>query len=80
MTNSNITTLDKIRAGKNCSIVSTSLSSEIKARFAEMGMVSGTGIFVKKKAPLGDPIEIRLRDYTLCIRAAEARQIQVKPL
>lgn len=80
MTNSKATTLNKIHAGKHCSIVSMTLPLETKARFAEMGMVDGTSIFVKKKAPLGDPIEIKLRDYTLCVRASEAGHIQVMPL
>lgn len=52
--------------------------TDIKARFSEMGMVKGTVVTVLKKAPLGDPIEIRVRGYSLCIRAAEAEYFIVR--
>lgn len=74
------TTLDKISDGCDCSIVSLGLSSEIKARFSEMGLVFSTNVHIKKKAPLGDPIEIRIRNYSLCIRATEAKLVYVTPL
>lgn len=80
MSNTQMTTLDKISVGCDCSIVSLALSSEIKARFSEMGLVFSTIVHIKKKAPLGDPIEIKIRNYTLCLRATEAEHIYVMPL
>ena len=49
-------------------------------RLAEMGLVSGTVVFVKQKAPLGDPIEITVKGYSLCLRASDAKNYVIKEL
>lgn len=47
-------------------------------RLLEMGLVPGTAVTVQREAPLGDPIELRVRNYALSIRRAEARGIEIE--
>lgn len=56
----------------------THANDELKSRFAEMGLVTGTTVKVLKSAPLGDPIEIEFRSYKLCIRKSEAKMFLVE--
>ena len=51
----------------------------VKRRIMDMGITKGTEIFVRKVAPLGDPIEISLRGYTMTIRKDDAAKIEVRP-
>lgn len=60
-----------------CIIVSCTLPPELKARFFEMGLTTDTEIVVLKKAPLGDPLEISARGYSLCLRREEASAFEV---
>ena len=69
--------LHKAEIGKRYEIVGCLLLPDIKTRLAEMGLVKGTVVTVVKKAPLGDPIEISVRGYALCIRATEAEHFSV---
>ncbi|MEG1706975.1 MAG: FeoA domain-containing protein, partial [Clostridia bacterium] len=71
------TTMDRVPVGKVCDIVHSALVDDVKTRFAEMGLVPHTKVLIRKKAPLGDPIEIRSRNYSLCIRKTEAEHITV---
>ena len=59
-----ITTLDRIKAESYCVIKTVSLRDDIKARFSEMGLVPETLVYEKKRAPLGDPMEICVRGYS----------------
>ena len=52
--------------------------NRIKRRLFDMGITPGTQIFLRKKAPLGDPIEIKVRDFYLAIRLSDADKIWVK--
>jgi ferrous iron transport protein A len=47
-------------------------------RLLEMGLVPGTSVTVQREAPLGDPIELRVRNYALSIRRAEAHGIEIE--
>ena len=69
--------LHKAEVGRKYKIVSCVLLPDIKTRLAEMGLVKGTVVAVIKKAPLGDPLEIAVRGYALCIRATEAEHFSV---
>ena len=53
-------------------------NKQIKRHLLDMGMTRGTLVTVKRKAPMGDPIDIELRDYQLCIRKADLAQIEVE--
>ena len=52
----------------------------VPARFAELGLVAGTLVSVVRRGPLGDPIELELRGYRLCVRRADLAGLVVVPL
>jgi ferrous iron transport protein A len=70
-------TLDKTPLGATVRIVSLENSDVVTLRLMEMGMVPGSTVRVVKSAPLGDPIQICLRNYHLALRRNEARAITV---
>ena len=69
--------LQSLANGKAGVVQRIELSGATKRRLIEMGITPGTKITVLKRAPLGDPIEILLRGYTLTIRGTDAEQIHV---
>ncbi|MCH5153521.1 MAG: ferrous iron transport protein A [Clostridiales bacterium] len=73
-----LTTLDTVPAGGSCTIVDCSLPATLKLRLEEMGLTAGCEVTVLKTAPLGDPLEIRVRGYSLCIRKELAKQYTVR--
>ena len=70
-------TLDKTPLGATVRIVSLDCSDIVTLRLMEMGMVPGSAVRVVKSAPLGDPIQICVRNYHLALRRNEARAITV---
>ncbi|MBN2504292.1 MAG: ferrous iron transport protein A [Bacilli bacterium] len=69
-------TLRDILPGEQC-IIKGIYVNNLRKRIIDMGLTTGTVITVKKLAPLGDPIEIHVRGYSLTIRNSEARMIEV---
>lgn len=69
--------LKSLADGKSGIVEKIELNGATKRRLIEMGITPGTKITVLKRAPLGDPIEILLRGYSLTIRGTDAEQIQV---
>ena len=69
--------LKSLADGKSSIVEKIELTGATKRRLIEMGITPGTKITVLKRAPLGDPIEILLRGYSLTIRGTDAEQIQV---
>lgn len=53
-------------------------SGAIARRLADLGFVPGTGVFVVRRAPLGDPVELDLRGYRLCLRLAQLDGLRVR--
>ena len=53
-------------------------NKEIRRHLLDMGLTRGTQVEIKKKAPMGDPIDIKLRDYELCISKSELSKIEVE--
>lgn len=70
-------TLNDIKAGQSAAVISIESMGAMKRRLIDMGITPGVVISVRKIAPLGDPIEIRLRGYELTIRRSEAKNINV---
>lgn len=70
-------TLDKIRIGKICRVKGVNGQGSMRRRLLDMGITPKTEIYVRKKAPLGDPIEITLRGYELTLREDEAKLVEV---
>ena len=72
------TTLSELRDGERGAVTRLELAGPTKRRLIEMGITPGTRGQAMKRAPLGDPIEIMLRGYTLTLRAEDARRIFVR--
>ncbi|HLN28458.1 MAG TPA: ferrous iron transport protein A [Gemmataceae bacterium] len=70
--------LDQLQTGQCASIESVDGSDGIVQRLLEMGLLEGEEITVLGFAPLGDPMEIRLRDYRLSLRRSEAARVGVR--
>jgi Fe2+ transport system protein FeoA len=73
-------TLADLKTGKSGKIVKIHVSGALKRRLMDMGVVAGTDVIVEKVAPLGDPIEVRIKSYALSLRLGEARQIEVEEI
>jgi ferrous iron transport protein A len=73
-------TFSDLRHGQRARVVCVDPSAPASLRFQELGLVSGTEFQVVKVAPLGDPVEISLRGYRLCLRRQDAEGIQVESL
>ena len=70
-------TLDKLEVGKDAVIESVGGKGALRRHFLDMGLTPGTEVTMMKKAPMGDPIELRLRSYELTLRLADAAQIEL---
>ena len=70
----------KLNRGDKARITAISSTSETIQRIQEMGLTVGTTFRVVKIAPLGDPVEIDVRGYRLCLRRAETQGIEVEPV
>lgn len=71
-------TLDALKTGQSAVIENVGGQGALRLRFLDMGLIPGTSVTLMKVAPMGDPIEIRLRGYELTLRLDEARWIEVK--
>lgn len=72
------TTLGNLPIGKSATVVCVNGQGALKRRIMEMGITKGTKVTVNKVAPLGDPIEITVRGFTLTLRKEEAEKVQIK--
>ena len=72
-------TLDKLAVGSSAVIRTVGGSGALRCRLLDMGLTPRTRVMVRKRAPLGDPLEISLRGYELTLRAEEAAKITVTP-
>lgn len=74
----NMKTLRNTPLGETVTVVQLDGEGAVKRRIMDMGITRGAQLFVKKVAPLGDPIEITVRGYELSIRKADAEKIIVE--
>jgi ferrous iron transport protein A len=74
-----MSTLDKVALREQVSITAVGGARPFRRRLMEMGLVPGTRVAVVNIAPLGDPLELDVRNSRLSIRRAEAAQISVRP-
>ncbi|GHU53941.1 hypothetical protein FACS1894132_07590 [Clostridia bacterium] len=70
--------LKQVKIGHTAVILKINGEGALKRRIQEMGLTKGTEIYVRKVAPLGDPIEITVRGYELSLRKQDAELIEVK--
>ena len=73
-----MTTLNQIKVGHSAKIVRLNGEGAVKRRIMDMGLTKGVEVFVRKLAPLGDPIEVTVRGYELSLRKADAQMIAVQ--
>ena len=71
-------TLKEIKVGETAKVVKLHGEGALKRRIMDMGITKGVEIYVKKVAPLGDPLEITVRGYELSLRKADAEMIDVE--
>ena len=71
-------TLKDVRIGDVVAVVKVHGEGAVRRRIMDMGITKNVEIFVRKVAPLGDPIEIHVRGYELSLRKADAEMIEVK--
>ena len=71
-------TLRQAKIGETVKIVKLHGEGAIKRRIMDMGLTKGVEVYVRKVAPLGDPIEITVRGYELFLRKADAEMIEVE--
>ena len=73
-------TLRETKIGETVKVVKLHGEGAVKKRIMDMGVTKGVEIFVRKVAPLGDPIEVTVRNYELSLRKEDAEMIEVKEL
>ena len=71
-------TLDRLTVGHGGVLETIGGTGALRCRLLDMGLIPKTKIVITKVAPMGDPIELRLRGYTLTIRIEDAKNIEVK--
>lgn len=71
-------TLKDLKVGQSAKVVRLHGEGAVKRRIMDMGITRGTDVFVRKVAPLGDPMELNVRGYELSVRKADAEMIEVK--
>ena len=71
-------TLKDVKTGQTVTVQKINGEGAIKKRIMDMGITKGTEIYVRKVAPLGDPVEITVRGYELSLRKADSEIIEVK--
>ena len=69
--------LRDVKVGETATVVKLHGEGATKRRIMDMGITKNTEVFIRKVAPLGDPIEINVRNYELSIRKADAEMIEV---
>ena len=71
-------TLKETSVGETVKVVKLNGSGPVKRRIMDMGITKGVDVFVRKVAPLGDPVEVTVRGYELSLRPADAEMIEVE--
>ena len=71
-------TLKDARVGSTVTVARLNGTGALKRRIMDMGVTKGTDIYIRKVAPLGDPMEVTIRGYELSIRKADAEMIELQ--
>lgn len=71
-------TLKDVKVGETVKVIKLHGEGAVKRRIMDMGLTKGVEVYVRKVAPLGDPVELTLRGYELSIRRADAEMIEVE--
>ena len=71
-------TLREVKGVETATVVKLNGEGATKRRIMDMGLTKGTEVYIRKVAPLGDPVEITIRGYELSIRKADAELIEIE--
>ena len=71
-------TLKQVKVGQTCTVKRVHGEGALRRRIMDMGITKGVEIYVRKVAPLGDPVEVTVRGYELSLRKADAEMIEVE--
>lgn len=71
-------TLRQVSTGQTVKVVKLHGEGAVKRRIMDMGLTKGVEVYVRKVAPLGDPVEVTVRGYELSIRKADAEMVEVE--
>jgi ferrous iron transport protein A len=71
-------TLKEAKIGQTVKVVKLHGEGAVKRRIMDMGITKGVEVYVRKVAPLGDPVEVTVRGYELSLRKADAQMIEVE--
>ncbi len=71
-------TLREVKTGQTVIVKKLNGEGAVKRRIMDMGITKGTEIYIRKVAPLGDPVEITVRGYELSVRKADAEMVEVE--
>ena len=71
-------TLKEAKIGQTVTVVKLHGEGAVKRRIMDMGITKGVSVYIRKVAPLGDPIEVTVRGYELSLRKADAEMIEVE--
>ncbi|MCI5868860.1 MAG: ferrous iron transport protein A [Dorea sp.] len=71
-------TLKDAKCGETVTVLKLHGEGAVKRRIMDMGITKNTSVYVRKVAPLGDPVEVTVRGYELSLRKADAEMIEVK--
>jgi ferrous iron transport protein A len=71
-------TLREVKTGETVTVVKLNGEGAVKRRIMDMGITKGVEIYVRKVAPLGDPVEVTVRGYELSVRKEDAQMVEVQ--
>lgn len=71
-------TLRQAKVGQTVTVVKLHGEGAVKRRIMDMGITKGTEIYIRKVAPLGDPIEVTVRGYELSLRKADGEMVEIR--
>ena len=71
-------TLSQVKVGETARVVKLHGEGALKRRIMDMGITKGVELYIRKVAPLGDPMEIAVRGYELSLRRADAERVEVE--
>lgn len=74
----NMKTLREVQPGETVTVTKLTGDGPVKRRIMDMGITKGISVYVRKVAPLGDPVEVTVRGYELSLRKADAEMIEVE--
>ena len=71
-------TLREVKSGETVTVVKLNGEGAVKRRIMDMGSTKGCSVYIRKVAPLGDPVEVTVRGYELSVRKEDAQMVEVE--